>query len=160
MQSNQNKILIAVVFVAVVIGGVYLSGRGKVSDAVDQLTLEFSDFSVDRFQLFPPEIDLTLTYTVTNPSDIPLKISIDGGIYYGDTQISPLVVDERSIPAMGHGTIDAEISLNGTLMQVLGDPQNEGNYALKGTFTATGQYLGVLPVSVDLDLETLESETQ
>lgn len=158
MQNSQNRILVAFIIVAVIFGGVYLSGRQKVTDAVEQLELEYSDFSVDRFQLIPPEIDLTLTYTVSNPSDIPLEISMDGVIYYGETRITPVIVEERLIPAMGQGTIDAELSLNSTLLQAIGDPENEGNYSLRGALTATGQYLGVMPVSVELDLEELETE--
>jgi hypothetical protein len=158
MQNSQNRILVAFIIVAVIFGGVYLSGRQKVTDAVEQLELEYSDFSMDRFQLIPPEIDLTLTYTVSNPSDIPLEISMDGAVYYGETKITSVIVEEHLIPAMGQGTIDAEISLNSTLLQAVGDPENEGNYSLKGTLSATGQYLGVMPVSVELDLEELESE--
>lgn len=158
MQNSQNRILVAFIIVAVIFGGVYLSGRQKVTDAVEQLELEYSDFSVDRFQLIPPEIDLTLTYTVSNPSDIPLEISMNGAVYYGETKITNVIVEERLIPAMGQGTIDAELSLNATLLQAIGDPENEGNYSLRGTLTATGQYLGVMPVSVELDLEELESE--
>lgn len=158
MQNSQNRILVAFIIVAVIFGGVYLSGRQKVTDAVELLEMEFSDFSVDRFQLFPPEIDLTLTYTVSNPSDIPLEISMDGAVYYGETKITNVIVEERMIPAMGQGAIDAEISLNATLLQAIGDPENEGNYSLRGTLTVTGQYLGVMPVSVELDLEEFESE--
>ena len=158
MQSNQNRVLVAFIIVAVIFGGVYLSGRQSVTDSIEQLEMEYSDFAVDRFQLFPPEVDLTLTYTVTNPSDIPLEISVDGAIYYGETKITPVTVEKHLIPAMGQGTIDAEISLNATLLQTIGDPENEGNYSLKGTLTATGQYLGVIPVSVDVDLAEIGSE--
>ena len=52
------------------------------------------------------------------------------------------------IPAMDYGFIDAQISLNGTIIQAIGDPQNQGNYNLKGTLTVTVQYLGVIPVNV------------
>ena len=133
-------------------------GQQQVKQAVGQLEIEFSDFSVDRISLLPPEIDLTLTYSVINPSDLPLEISMDGAIYYGETRISPVIVAEKAIPAMGAGTVDVQISLNGTLLQAIGDPQNEGNYSLRGTLTATGQYLGVLPVSVTMDLSDLESQ--
>ena len=133
-------------------------GQQQVKQAVGQLEIEFSDFSVDRISLLPPEIDLTLTYSVINPSDLPLEISMDGAIYYGETRISPVIVAEKAIPAMGAVTVDAQISLNGTLLQTIGDPQNEGNYSLRGTLTATGQYLGVLPVSVTMDLSDLESQ--
>ncbi len=158
MQSNQNRILIAFIITIIVFGGIYLSGQRKVKDAVNQLELEFSDFSVDRISLLPPELDLSLTYTVTNPSDMPLEITVDGAIYYGETRIAPVTVDERLIPAMSQGNIDAQISLNGTLLQAISDPENEGNYSLRGTLTVTGQYLGVLPVTVAIDLEEIESQ--
>jgi hypothetical protein len=154
----QNKFLIGIVIVGVIFGGVYYMGQQQVKEAVGQLEIEFSDFSVDRISLLPPEIDLTLTYSVINPSDLPLEISMDGAIYYGETKISPVLVAEKVIPAMGTGTVDAQISLNGTLLQAIGDPQNEGNYSLRGTLTATGQYIGVLPVAVTMDLSDLESQ--
>jgi len=154
----RNKFLIGIVIVGVIFGGVYYMGQQQVKEAVGQLEIEFSDFSVDRISLLPPEIDLTLTYSVINPSDLPLEISMDGAIYYGETKISPVLVAEKAIPAMGTGTVDAQISLNGTLLQAIGDPQNEGNYSLRGTLTATGQYLGVLPVAVTMDLSDLESQ--
>ena len=154
----QNKFLIGIVIVGVIFGGVYYMGQQQVKEAVGQLEIEFSDFSVDRISLLPPEIDLTLTYSVINPSDLPLEISMDGAIYYGETKISPVLVAEKVIPAMGTGTVDAQISLNGTLLQAIGDPQNEGNYSLRGTLTATSQYIGVLPVAVTMDLSDLESQ--
>jgi hypothetical protein len=154
----QNKLLIGIVIIGVIFGGTYYMGQQQVKQAVGQLEIEYSDFSVDRISLLPPEIDLTLTYSVINPSDLPLEISMDGAIYYGETKISPVIVAEKAIPAMGAGTVDAQISLNGTLLQAIGDPQNEGSYSLRGTLIATGQYLGVLPVSVTMDLSDLESQ--
>jgi len=158
MQNRQNKLLIGIVVVGVIFGGFYYSGQLQVKQAVNQLELKFSDFKVDRISLFPPEIDLTLTYTVVNPSELPLEISLDGAIYYGETRITPVIVEARTIPALGTGAVDAQISLNGTLLQAIGDPENEKNYSLRGTLTATGQYMGVLPVTVTLDLSELESK--
>ena len=158
MQNSQNRILIAFIIVAVIFGGVYLSGREKVTDAVEQLELEYSDFRIDQITLFPPSLDLTLTYGVINPSDVDLDISLDGDIYYGLIRISPLIVNEKSILANGVGTIEAQISLNGTLIQAIGDPENSGGYKLSGTMTVTGRYMGVLPISVVIDVSELAVE--
>jgi LEA14-like dessication related protein len=157
MQNSQNKIVIAIIVVGVLFIGIYIVGQQQVKKSVDSLEMEFNDFKVDKLSILPPEIDLTLTYKVNNPSNLPLKVSLDGEVYYGTTKITPVTVKERMIPAMGSGYIDAQISLNGTLLQAIGDPQNEGNYKLEGTLTVTVQYLGVIPVNVKLDLAELES---
>ena len=157
MQNSQNKIFIAIIVVGVVFIGLYIVGQQEIKKSVDSLEMEFDDFKVDKLSILPPEIELTLTYKVNNPSNMPLKVSLDGNIYYGTTKISPLTVKERMIPAMDYGYIDAQISLNATLLQAIGDPQNQGNYKLKGTITVTVQYLGLIPVNVNLDLAELES---
>lgn len=155
--KKSNTIVFAVIIAGVLFIGVYFVGQQQVKKSIDSLELEFSDFKVDKLSILPPEIDLTLTYKVNNPSNIPLKVSIDGELFYGATKITPITVEERLIPAMGTSEIDAQISLNGTLLQAIGDPQNERNYRLVGTLTAKGQYLGMIPVYVKLNLTELET---
>ena len=152
---SSNKLLIGIVVAGVLFGGFYYTGQQQVRQAVSQLEMEYSDFRIDQISLFPPSLDLTLTYGVINPSDIDLKVSLDGAIYYGETRISPLTVNEKSILANGVGVIDAQISLNGTLIQAIGDPENSGDYTLRGTMTVTGRYMGALPVSVVIDVSEL-----
>ena len=84
-----------------------------------------------------------------------IKISNSRLKYRKTTKITPLSVKERLIPAMGYGEIDAQIILNGTLLQAIGDPENERNYRLVGMLTAKGQYLGMIPIYVKLDLTDL-----
>lgn len=155
---SSNKLLIGLVVVGVLFGGFYYAGQQQVKQAVSQLELEYSDFRIDQLTLFPPGLDLTLTYGVINPSNIDLEVSLDGAIYYGETKISPLLVNEKSILANGVGVIEAQLSLNGTLLQAIGDPENSGGYTLRGTMTVTGRYMGVLPVSVVLDVSELTVE--
>lgn len=149
---SSNKLVIGIVILGVLFGGFYYAGQQQVKQAVSQLELEYSDFRIDQITLFPPSLDLTLTYGVINPSDIDLDVSLDGDIYYGAIRISPLIVNEKSILANGVGTIEAQISLNSTLIKAIGDPENSGGYKLSGTMTVTGQYMGVLPISVVLDV--------
>jgi len=153
--SSSNKLLIGLVVVGVLFGGFYYAGQEQVKQAVYQLELEYSDFRIDQITLFPPSLDLTLTYGVINPSDIDLEVSLDGAIYYGETRISPLIVNEKSILSNGVGTLEAQLNLNGTLLQAIGDPENSGEYTLRGTMKVTGRYMGVLPVSVVLDVSEL-----
>jgi hypothetical protein len=153
--QKSNTIVFAVIIAGVIFMSIYFVGQQQVKKSIDSLELEFSDFNVDKLSILPPEIELTLTYKVNNPSNIPLKVSIDGELFYGTTKITPITVKERLIPAMGYGEIDAQITLNGTLLQAIGDPQNERNYRMLGTLTAKGQYLGIIPVYVTLDLSEL-----
>lgn len=157
MKNNQNRILIAFIIVAVLFGGVYYVGQQEVKDAVEQLEMDISDFSIDSLSVIPPEAEITLTYTVFNPSDTRLEIAIDGLVYYGDIVITPVIVEEQMIPANGSETIGAQITLNSTLLESIGNPENQGNYSLNGTLTATGQYMGVLPVTVKLKLSELKT---
>jgi hypothetical protein len=83
---------------------------------------------------------------------------MNGAICYGDVQVTPVTMNRRMIPALGSEIIEVMISLNGTLLQVIGDPENEGNYSLEGTLTVTGQYLGLLPITVELDLSKMRIE--
>ena len=158
MQSSQNRIIIGIIILSVIFVGVYYTGQQQVGEAVSMLQLEFSDLDLTRLSLIPPEVDITLIYTVINPSDIPLEITVNGLLYYGNTVISPINVEERMIPAMGSGEIGVEMTLNGTLLQAIGDPENEGNYRLEGTLSATGRFMDFLPVSVKIDLSELQSE--
>jgi hypothetical protein len=155
--NKSNTIIFAIIIAGVIFMSIYFVGQQQVKKSIDSLELEFSDFKVDKLSILPPEIELTLTYKVNNPSNIPLKVSIDGELFYGTTKITPLTVKERLIPAMGYGEINAQLTLNGTLLQAIGDPQNEMNYRLVGTLTAKGQYLGLIPVYVELDLSELET---
>jgi hypothetical protein len=159
MQNNQNRILIPIIVLSLVIGGFYYVGQQQVKESVALLELHFSDFRVSRLSLIPPEIDIIILYTVTNPSELSMEMSMDGAIYYGETQITPITVSRRRIPANGNSEIEAQISLNGTLLQVIGDPENIGNYSLEGSLTVTSQYMGLLPISIELDLAELESES-
>lgn len=131
-------------------------GQQEVEDAVEQLEMDLTDFSIDRLSVIPPEAEITLTYTVSNPSDTPLKIAIDGLVYYGDIVITPVIVEEQMIPANGNDTIGAQITLNSTLLESIRNPENQDNYSLKGTLTGTGKYLGVIPVTVNLKLSELK----
>jgi hypothetical protein len=156
MQNSSNKIIITFIVFGGLFLGLYLLGQQQVKESVDSLEMEFSDFKVDKLSIIPPEIDLTLTYKIKNPGDMSLKVSIDGEIYYGSTKITPLKVVERIIPAKGSGEIDVQISLNGTLLEAIGDPQNEKKYRLEGILIVRSQYLGLIPVSVTFDLTELE----
>jgi hypothetical protein len=158
MESSQNRILIPIVILSILFGGFYYIGQQHVKESVDLLELEFSDFRLDSFSLLPPQIDITLIYTVTNPSELPLEISMNGAVYYGDVQVTPVNMNRRLIPALGSEIVEVMFSLNGTLLQVIGDPENEGNYSLEGTLSVTGQYFGLLPISVELDLANMRTE--
>ena len=158
MPQNQKTIIVIIAVITIIFAGIYISGQNQVKDSINMLEMKYSSFKVDSLSLLPPRIDLTLTYTVVNPSDIPLNIQVDGRILYGDTVITPILIEERVIPASGDGEIDMQISLNGTLLQAIGDPEDEEGYRLDGTLYATGRYLGVIPVKLNMDLQELSEE--
>jgi len=158
MQETNNKIIIGFVAIIIIFGGIYVTGQSQVKESINLLEMEYSSFKVDSLSLIPSKIDLTITYTVVNPSDIPLSVKVDGEILYGDTVITPIRIEERDISALGVSELDMQISLNGTLLQVIGDPENEEGYRLEGVLSATGRYLGLIPVKIDLDLQDLSEE--
>ena len=159
MVNQQNKVLIGFIIILVASGGVYYMGQQEIRKSIAEIEIKFSDFSLDRLSLFPPEIDITLTYTVSNPSEIPLTVSMDGMIYYGETSVSPVTMIEQTIPPEGYGEIEAQIAFNGTLLQAIGDPQNPGEYQLRGSLTVVGKYLNLIPVKVTDDLSTFNKDT-
>jgi hypothetical protein len=89
MQKSNTK-FIAILLAGVLLIGVYYVGQQQVKKSINSLEMEFSDFKVDKLSILPPEIDLILTYKVNNPSNIPLKVSIDGELFYGATKITPI----------------------------------------------------------------------
>jgi hypothetical protein len=158
MRETNNKIIIGLVAIIIIFTGIYITGQNKVKESLNLLEIEYSSFKIDSLSLIPPRVDLTLTYTVVNPSDIPLSIKVDGEILYGDIAVSPIHIDERVIPALGDGELDMQISLNGTLLQVIGELENEEGYRLMGVLSATGRYLGLIPVKVNLDLQDISKK--
>ena len=152
MGSAQRNLFIALVVVAVISGGTYLYVRGQLSDAVDGLTVEFSDLTVKGFSLFPPEVNLTLTYAVRNTSGMDFDVSIDGRLYYGETLLTPLIVEEQHVDAMGSSPVDVDVTLSGSLLQALGGYSDEAKYRVEGTLKATHRFMGLVPISVTKSL--------
>ena len=152
MGSAQRNLLVALAVVAVISGGTYLYVRGQLSDAVDGLTVEFSGLSVEGFSLFPPEVNLTLTYLVRNNSGMGFDVSIDGRLYYGETLLTPLVVEGQHVDAMGSSSVEVDVALSGSLLQALGGYSDEAEYRVEGTLTATHRFMGLVPVSVTKSL--------
>ena len=152
MGSAQRNLFIALAVVAVISGGSYLYIRGQLSDAVDNLTVELSDLTVEDLSLFPPEVNLTLTYEVRNTSGMDFDVSIDGRLYYGETLLTPLIVDEQHVEAMGSSPVEVDVTLSGSLLQALGGYSDEAEYRVEGTLTATHRFMGLVPVSVTKSL--------
>ena len=157
MRETNNKIIIGIIAI-IIISGIYITGQNQVKESVNLLEIEYSSFKIDTLSLIPPRVDITITYTVFNPSDIPLSIKVDGEILYGDTVVTPIHIDERVVPALGDSELDMQISLNGTLLQLIGEPENEEGYRLVGVLSATGRYLGLIPVTVNLDLQDISEK--
>jgi len=150
--GSQRSLFIALVIVAVISGGSYLYVQSQLSEAVDGLTVEFSDLTVTGFSLFPPEVNLTLTYEVRNTSGMDFDVSIDGRLYYDDTLLTPLVVEEQRVEAMGFSPVEVDVALGGSLLQAMGGYSDESEYRVEGTLTATHMFMGLVPVSVTRSL--------
>ena len=158
MRENNNKIIIGLVAIIIIFIGIYLTGQNQLNESVNLLEMKYSFFNIDSISLIPARIDLTITYTVYNPTDIPLSVKVDGEILYEDTVVTPIHVDERVIPALDYSELGIQISLNGTLLQAIGDPENEEGYRLEGVLSASGRYLGLIPVKVSIDLQDILQE--
>ena len=157
--DSQQKVMIGFIVILVALGGVYYIGQQGIRKSIAEIEIEFSDFSVDRVSLFPPEMDITLKYMVYNPSEIPLTVSMDGVIYYGETSVAPVTMMEQTIPPEDYGEIEAQIYFNGTLLQAIGDPQNREEYQLRGSLTVVGKYLNLIPVTVTDDISKFNKDT-
>jgi hypothetical protein len=80
-------------------------------------------------------------------------------IYYGETSVAPVMITEQAIPPEGYREIEAQIYFNGTLLQTIGDPQNLGEYQLRGSLTVVGKYLNLIPATVTEDLSEFNKES-
>jgi hypothetical protein len=152
MSAYRNRVLFALVAAVVVAGGSYLYIQGQVSEAVDGLTVEYSGLRVTGFSLLPFEVNLTLTYTVTNPSGMDLLLSMDGSLLFGETAVTPVHVSRQPVGAGGSSDVEVEVSLTGSILQAVGDYEEGDEYRLEGTLTATHRFAGLVPVTVSRPL--------
>ena len=148
MSIYRNRVLLALVAAAVVGGGSYIYVQGQLSDAVDGLNVEYSGLRVTGFSLIPFEVNLTLTYTVTNPSGMDLLLSMDGSLLFGETAVSPVQVSQQPVEARGSSDVEVEVSLTGAILGAMGDYEEGDQYRLEGTLTATHRFAGLVPVTV------------
>jgi len=142
-------VLVAAVVVA---GGSYLYVQGQLSEAVDSLTVEYSGLQVTGFSLIPFQVNLTLTYTVTNPSDMDMSLSMDGSLLFGETLVTPVHVSQQPVTAGGSSDVEVDVALTGSLLQSIGDYEEGDGYRLEGTLTATHRFIGLVPITVSRPL--------
>lgn len=142
----------ALTLIAVISAGTYVYVQGQLSEAVDTLTVEYGGLEVEGVRIFPPEVNLTLTYEVRNTADMDFDVSIDGRLYYGETLVTPLMVEKQHVEAMSSSPVEVGVTLNGSLLQALGGYSDEAEYRVEGTLTATHSFMGLLPVSVTRSL--------
>ena len=152
MESNKAGGLIALAVIAVVAGGSYLYVQGQLSEAVDGLTVEYHGLEVTGFRVLPFEVNLTITYEVRNPSDLDFAMSVEGGIFFGDTLLSPVHGSQQLVGAGGSSLVEVDVSLTGGILQAIGDYEDGDQYRLEGTLTATYRLVGLVPVTVTRDL--------
>ena len=150
--SSSQRALMGLAIVAFLSIGTYLYVQGQLSDAVDGVTVEFSGLKVEGLRIFPPEVNLTLTYMVRNTSGMDFDVSIDGRLYYGETLLTPLMVEAQHVDAMGSSPVKVGVTLNGGLLQALGGYGDETEYRVEGALTATHRFMGLVPVSVTRSL--------
>jgi len=148
MSVTRNRVLLALVAAAVVAGGSYIYVQGQVSDAVDRLTVEYSGLRVTGFSILPFHVNLTLTYTVANPSGMDLALSMDGSLLFGEAVVTPVHVAQQMVKAGGSSDVDVGVSLTGAILGAIGDYEEGDQYRLEGTLTATHRFAGLVPVTV------------
>ena len=152
MSIYRNRALIVLVAAVVVAGGSYLYVQGQLSEAVDSLTVEYSGLQVTGFSLIPFQVNLTLTYTVTNPSGMDLSLSMEGSLLFGETTVSPVHVSQQQVEAGGSSDVEVDVSLIGAILQAIGDYEEGDEYRLEGTLTATHRFIGLVPITVSRPL--------
>jgi len=150
MDKNENKVMIVISIIFIIITGIFHRGIIKTRESITDITFKFTDLRITK--LDTTGINTTLIYNLQNPSKIPLSVSIQGFIYYDNNLLAPILIVERNIPANSSNTIEAHIYINKTQLHVIEDPQNKRMYQTRGSITIVGRYLSIIKVEITDDV--------
>lgn len=147
MENTGRIVGIILIFAIVISGGGYLYYRNQMGEAVSKLEISLDGVDVKSFRLLPsPEANVTLIYVVNNTSNIGFSVKLNGELYYGDSYISPLTVEDTYLRANGLSTLQMDITITGAILNTI-DPSKQGEYIIEGEMSAKKLVLGI-PITI------------
>jgi hypothetical protein len=133
--------------VVVVFGVFYGYTYMQVSSAIDNLTMEPSDYQLSNLSIFPPSADLTVITTVDNGSGYDMVMNINLDLYADSTYVTTFTTTDAQIKANGISHISMTCHLGSEALTALaGAADSTPRY--DGTITVTHKMLGLIPVTV------------
>jgi len=142
----RNIALVLVVVVAL-FAGFYGYTYMQVSSAVDNLTMEPSDYQMSNISIFPPSTDLTVITTVDNVSGYDMVMSVDLDLYADSTYVTTFTATDAQIKANGVSHISMTCHLGSEALSAITGAAN-ATPRYNGTITVTHKVLGIIPVTV------------
>ena len=118
----------AVLIIILLIGGGYAYTYFQVKEASENIfeNAEIVDFQLENISLIPPSADLTLYFSVDNPSPYGFTYSAEIEMYIGCNYITTVQADDEFVKANAHSIITMECRIGGldvSLLQAyVGDP--------------------------------------
>jgi len=139
----------AVIFILLLMGGGYVYTYFQVKEVASSIfeNAEVVDFQLENISLIPPSADLTLYFSVDNPSPYGFTYSAEIEMYVGDNYITTFQIDDEYIKANAESIIPMECRIGGgaisLLQTIVGDPiiryeaHNVVNYKIFGIIPLT-----------------------
>ena len=142
--------VIVVLFVIVLIGGGYAYTYIQVKEASEKIfeDAEIVNYQIENISLIPPSADLTLYFSVDNPTSYGFTYSAEIELYIGDTYISTFQVDNEYIRANSESIIPVECRIGGGALQLLQNLVGDPVYRFEGSSEILYKILGIIPITI------------
>jgi hypothetical protein len=142
----------AVVFiiVLVLIGGGYAYTYFQVKEASSKIfeDAEVVNFQIENISLIPPSADLTLYFSVDNPTSYGFTYSVEIELYIGNNYISTFQVDNEYIRANSESIIPMECRIGGGALQLLQSIVGDPVYRYEGHAEIIYKIFGIIPITI------------
>lgn len=147
MENTGRIVGIILIFAIVISGGGYIYYQNQMEEAVSKLEISLDGVDVKSFRLLPsPEANVTLIYVVNNTSNLGFSVKLDEELYYGDSYITPLSVEDTYLRANGLSNLQMDITITGAILNTI-DPGKQGEYIVEGEMAAKKFVLGI-PITI------------
>jgi len=142
--------VIVILFVIVLIGGGYAYTYLQVKEASSRIleNAEIVNYEIENISLIPPSADLTLYFSVDNPTSYGFTYSAEIELYVDDTYISTFQVDNQYIRANSESIIPTECRIGGGALQLLQSIIGDPVYRLEGSVEILYKIFGIIPITI------------
>ncbi len=141
---------VGLVVVLVLIGGGYAYTYFQVKEASSKIfeNAEVVNFQIENISLIPPSADLTLYFSVDNPTSYGFTYSVEIELYIDENYISTLQVDNEYIRANSESIIPMECRIGGDVLQLLQSFVGDPIYRYEGHAEIIYKIFGIIPITI------------